>query len=517
MKTSSRLLYFLSFLEGGSVMVCELVGAKMLAPFFGTSLYVWAAVLGLTLFGLTSGYFLGGVFSKKYVNDDKLLFWILICAGFFLVLMPFSSQWIMNASIDFSLQTGAIISLMVFMFPPLLFMGMTSPVIINLLTKDADSAGNSAGNVYAISTLGGILFTFLSGFYLIPEFGVSKPVVVVGLGLALIPTILLLQRKQKMVSLLFVGLIALGSWELYQSDDYPDGFSVLYESEGILGQVKVVDHPSFDITQDERMGRGLLVNNTLQTFVGHDFDMKYSIWSWANYFPTAASIFPKGAKVLLLGLGGGTIVKQFDRLGYEVEAVEIDKRIWDISVEYFNMDPATKVIIDDARHYIKITDKKYDIIVFDTFLSESVPEHLLTIEGFEDALKILKPNGMIMTNFYGFIEGDNGKAARSVYKTFLEAGLQTNILMTPGSEESRNIIFLASRTEKDFSITNYESPYFQKIDNLYEYFYDSKFLDLSDVNVLSDEKPQLSKLYATAAMSWKKSYNAYYQKHFFSK
>ena len=72
-------------------------------------------------------------------------------------------------------------------------------------------------------------------------------------------------------------------------------------------------------------------------------------------------------------------------MGELAPVVEIDRRIWDLSIEYFNMDPATNVIIDDARHYIKVSDKTYDIIVFDTFLSESVPEHLLTREGFADA------------------------------------------------------------------------------------------------------------------------------------
>lgn len=498
-------------------MVCELVGAKMLAPFFGTSLYVWAAVLGLTLLGLASGYFIGGILSKKRSDDDRLLFWVLILAGIFLALMPLSSKWIMSSTIEMSLQAGAIISLFIFMFPPLVFMGMTSPIIINLLTKNPDNAGNSAGNVYAISTVGGILFTFLSGFYFIPAFGVSKPAVVVGVILALFPTLLLLKRKQKTAGGLFLALMILGAWKIGQVEQFPPDYKVLYESEGILGQVRVVDHPSYDITPDARMGRGLLVNNTLQTFVGHENDMQFSIWSWANYFPTAASIFPKGSKVLLLGLGGGTIVKQFHRLGYEVDAVEIDKRIWDVSVEFFNMDPKTNVVIDDARHFIKISKKKYDIIVFDTFLSESVPEHLITKEGFEDARRILNPGGMIMTNFYGFIEGETGKAARCVYKTFIDSGFNTKILVTPGTEDSRNIIFLASEEEKNFSNANYEAPNFEKIDNLYEYFYDAKFINFEGVEALTDERPILSKLYAKASMRWKKSYNEYYQRHFFSK
>lgn len=513
--SDKRYLLFLSFLEGGSVMACELIGAKLLAPYFGTSLYIWAAALALTLGGLTSGYYLGGILSKKYAGSHALLFKVLIAAGVLLCLMPFSSELIMDQSISLSLEMGAIVSLLIFMFPPLVFMGMTSPIIINLLTEDADAAGNSAGNVYAISTLGGIALTFLMGFYIIPTFGLKLPAIIVGSLLAVFPLVSLFFSKKKEASIAAVILIlgiSLGSWT---GKSYTEAYKILYQSEGILGQIKVVDHPSYEITEDERVGRALIVNNTLQTYMGLEDEMKYSIWSWSHYFPTAASIFPKGSKVLLLGLGGGTLVKQLDRLGFSTDVIEIDKRVFDVSVEYFNLNPETHVIIDDARHYIKTTDKKYDIIIYDTFLSESVPEHLLTLEGFEDAKRILTPDGMIMANFYGFIKGNRGMAARSVYKTLKVSGFETEILATPGSEFSRNLIFLASFKEKDFTSASYQEPNFDKIDNLYDFFIEPRTLNLEQAKILSDQRPQLSRMYASAANQWKKSYNEYYRKHFY--
>lgn len=515
--TNKRYLFLLSFLEGGAVMACELIGAKLLAPFFGTSLYVWAAALALTLGGLTLGYFIGGKLSKKYAGSKALLYWVLIAAGLLLVLMPFTSEIIMNQTISMSLEGGAICSLIIFMLPPLMFMGMVSPIIINLLTQEITSAGNNAGNVYAISTLGGILMTFLMGFYIIPNFGLTNPAVITGIILAILPIFSLLYSKNKQVvaPILLIGLSAFLS--LSPDERYVDEYKILYQSEGILGQVKVVDHPSYDITPDSRMGRGLIVNNTLQTFVGIDNDLQYSIWSWAHYFPTAASIFPKKSKVLLLGLGGGTLVKQLQRLDFETDVVEIDKRIRDVSYDFFNLDRSTNVVIDDARHYVRTTDKKYDIVIFDTFLSEAVPEHLITVEGFKDTKKILNPGGMVMINFYGFIKGERGKAARSVYKTLSEVGFKTEVLATPGVESTRNLIFLASLEEKDFSNARYKEPNFEEIDDLYAYFLPLKSLNTSDAISLSDKKPQLARLYTKAAKEWKKSYNAYYQKYFMKK
>lgn len=515
--SGKKYLFFLSFFEGGAVMACELIGAKLLAPFFGTSLYVWAAALALTLGGLTLGYFIGGKLSKKYAGSKDLLYWVLIIAGLLLILMPFTSEWIMNHTIHLELEIGAIFSLMIFMLPPLMFMGMVSPIIINLLTQVAISAGNNAGNVYAISTLGGILMTFLMGFYIIPNFGLTIPAVITGTLLAIFPlaTLLFSNNKKALGVILLIGISSFLS--LSPKERYVQEYKILYQSEGILGQVKVVDHPSYEITADSRIGRGLIVNNTLQTFVGLEHNLQYSIWNWAHYFPTAASVFPKGSKVLLLGLGGGTLVKQLQSLGFDTDVVEIDKRIRDVSFDYFNLDRSTNVVIDDARHYVRTTNKKYDIVIFDTFLSEAVPEHLVTVEGFEDTKKIMNPGGMIMVNFYGFVKGDKGKAARSVYRTLTEVGFITEVLATPGIESSRNLIFLASQEEKDFSDTNYKEPNFERIDDLYKYFLPAKSFQTSDAKILTDKKPQLARLYTKAAKEWKKSYNAYYKKYFVKK
>lgn len=307
------------------------------------------------------------------------------------MLMPFIGNIIMPTMLPYSLEIGALVSLTLFMVPPLICMGMVSPVNINLLTHNFESAGNSAGNVYAISTVGGIVATFLMGFVIIPNFGLTWPAIFFGIILISLPIYKVLQSKLKLGLGAIVLALCTSFLSFSNTQEYYDEYKVLYQSEGIFGQVKVVDHPAYDISVDGREGRGLIVNNTLQTLVDiNDIEMQ-SLWSWANYFPTAASVYPEGSKVLLLGLGGGTLVKQLNDLGFEVDAVEINKRIWEVSNKYFGLNPnILNIIIDDARHYIKKCNKKYDIIIFDTFLSESVPEHLLTTEGLTDTKAIFK-------------------------------------------------------------------------------------------------------------------------------
>ncbi|MBT8270995.1 MAG: hypothetical protein KJO25_03005, partial [Bacteroidia bacterium] len=127
------------------------------------------------------------------------------------------------------------------------------------------------------------------------------------------------------------------------------------------------------------------------------------------------------------------------------------------------------------------------------------------------------PGGMIMINFYGFIKGRKGIAARSVLRTLEHSGYKVEILATPGEAQNRNLIFIASEDYKDFSSVNYDEPNFDKIEDLYDYFIDLKFINTEDAKILTDRKPQLAKLYTEASKEWKKGYNAYYRKHFMRK
>jgi len=178
---SSKFLLIVAFVEGGAVMCVELLSAKMTAPFFGTSLYVWSAVLGITLFALTSGYYLGGIISERY-PARKSLFLILLASTLFIGIMPYTGDAVMQVALNLSLKIGSIISLLVFLFPPLCLLGMTSPLIIRLLSKQIKTVGKITGSVYGTSTFGGILSTFLVGFYLIPWQGLKMT----GFGTALL-------------------------------------------------------------------------------------------------------------------------------------------------------------------------------------------------------------------------------------------------------------------------------------------------------------------------------------------
>ncbi len=167
-----KIILMVSFLEGASVMGVELIGAKLIAPWFGTSLYVWTSVLGVSMLGLASGYYIGGHLSYRQAQGN-LLKKLLLLATLFVGVMPLTATLIMSATQMVDVRLGSLIASIVFIFPPLLLMGMVSPMIIRYCTREKTHTGKIAGSVFAASTIGGVLSVLLSGFYFIPLLGLN--------------------------------------------------------------------------------------------------------------------------------------------------------------------------------------------------------------------------------------------------------------------------------------------------------------------------------------------------------
>lgn len=509
-KSNSYVILILAFIEGANVMTTELLGAKILAPVFGTSLYVWASTLAITLLALMLGYYYGGYYSSAK-NKANAVYVILILAGFGLIVMPFLSILILPTLVKLSLTWGSIIALMLYMFPPLFLMGMSSPIIIHKLTSTANDSGKTAGKVYAVSTLGGVISTFATGFYFLPEMGIKITSFVFGTLLVSYSTFCLIAEKKKYKSLVIVLPLLFFSFSLKTEFPNTDATKVIYHSEGILGQIKVVDNLCYTQTRGRKMGRSLLVNNTGQTTSDLD-NLDYDLWDFAYFFPAITSNLPPKSKVLLMGLGGGTLVKQFNRLKFDVEVVEIDKRVRDVAIEFFKLDPRTKITIDDARHFLISSNNKFDVITFDMFLSETPPAHLFTTESFNIAKNRLTDNGFLLINFYGFLTGDLGRPSRSVIKTLLDCNYKVKLVVTPSDNEmSRNLIIVAAKNKlPDVSNVKYVEPNVPVITNFDNYTISLNSIDLKDADVLTDNKNNLEKDYIKPSRAWREGVNSQY-------
>jgi predicted membrane-bound spermidine synthase len=485
----NRKFYFLlSFIEGGAVMATELLGAKMLAPYFGSSLYVWATVLAVTLGGLAIGYFLGGMLSFKNKNP-LTLFYVLLAAAVFTVLMPFTSKLVLWAIGLHALIPSVIASSICILFPPVLMMGMVSPLIIRAITQDVDQSGRAAGAIYAISTVGGIIATFAFGFYVIPTFGLTLPSIFTGVVLGMIPAIVILRSKEKGKA---IGFFLLCVWAFITAGIKSNStISVVYSAEGLLGQLTVIDYPHLnkDSVVDGHI-RWLFVNRISQTMYNPFADESKKEEKYFTYVYRISDYldsFPKSSKVLLLGLGGGSIVKRLLERGFIVDVCELDTRIAEVAKNYFHLDDRAAITVDDARHHIKTCKKTYDVIIFDTFKGEDPPNHVFTMESLEETKKLLNKQGVIFVNSMGYIDGKAGKAMRSIYKTFLASGFNVEVLPTEPNPDMRNLLFHAS-----LGAIKPNPGYIAQ-----------HTIDLKDAVILTDEYPLLDMLNAEAAKRWR--------------
>lgn len=474
-------------------MAAELLGAKLLAPFFGSSLYVWSSVMAVTLLGLASGYFVGGVVSTK-ANLERRLYLILVIGAIVIAVMPFSVQFCFALFSQMKLLPSVILSSIFLLVPPVFFMGMVSPLIIKLIDGFIVNPGKSSGTVYAISTVGGILATFSFGFIIIPKFGLVMPCVATAFVLGIIPSVMLIRGKSIMpLTLLFALWFSIKSSEIQGNST--SRIKVLEISEGILGQLLVVDLPNDyyfnDSTKKNQYSRWLFVNRTSQTYDDKYADPKKGEERYFTYvykIEKALDTLAKGKKILLLGLGGGAVVNHLSQCGYSFDVCELDDRIYHVAQKYFGLNKSAKVEIDDARHYINTCNKKYDVIIFDTFKGEETPNHVFTKQSLTKVKSMLNEGGLVFVNSFGYWKNKRGLGIRSIYKTFTHEKFNTIVVPTDRDENQRNLVFVASF---DQHLVPNESCIETKLSG--------------DEVVLDDEYPVFEKLNSLAALSWRKS------------
>jgi len=506
-----KILLLVSFLEGGAVMIIELLGAKIIAPYYGTSLYVWSSVLGVTLGALALGYFLGGVISKKYPGKNSL-FMVLLIGAFFTVIAPLIAPQILLLTDGLGVKFGSLASVFLYLMLPITCMGSVSPMIIQLINKGSENAGKSAGTVYAISTVGGILATFLAGFYLIPIIGIKITAFMTGGLLAFVALVYFIYAKNKTIPLILI-ILFLTTVVLNPSPKESDNTKVIYSSTGILGEWKVLDVGQLKIEGNTQIERRLVLNGIDQTYTQVGFE-PLSLWKYPHKIAAYSSMKPEGSKALLLGMAGGSLAYELLAMGMDLDIVDLDERIRHIAKEYFKYNPETSnLFIDDARHYIRNTAIKYDFVVIDLLLGEVQPTHVFSLEGFEDLKKILNEDAIVIINFQGNIDDPiYASGPRSIYKTLEAAGFNVSYFSPPLKKGSKidltkDIFFIASLQKQNYKNMMQNLRYnnwFPYEDFHYDDLIRETPLDLSEAHILVDDKPKLEILNAAVIFNWRK-------------
>lgn len=403
-------LLILVFIAGMASLALEMLGPRLMAPFFGTSLFIWANQIGFTLLYLSLGYYLGGRIADRYPSM-RLLSGITAVAAIFSGLIPFISGPVLNAAAIAlngeipNVFIGSLFTVVLLFSVPTILLGMVSPFAIRLSVSGVGSAGRSAGNLYALSTVGSIIGAFLPVLALIPDLGVRRSFFLVSVVL-LAASLWGLRGRQRLgaaipgalllLPLLLPQFVSLGPLKGVSGIGYG---TVVDERESLYNFIQVVRTP------DGAMN--LLLNE------GHAIHSMYLPGrvlngpSWYTDYALAAPLFAVNGvrdtspRLAVVGLAAGTVAKQYTQVygPVPIDGVEIDPEIVAVGRRYFAMnEPNLHVTIADGRTFMRFSRDTYDVVMVDAYKPPYIPFQLTTKEFFQEARAHMSADGVIMLN-----------------------------------------------------------------------------------------------------------------------
>ncbi len=438
----------LVFVEGIVIMSIELLGSRIIAPFFGSSLDVWTFILALVLAAVATGYFLGGRLSTKK-DKDKLLVFIFLFLSFWIGILPFLSEEIMILTTQMGIFSSLVLSSILIFFIPSFVASMIIPIVIQVLSNNKKQAGKISGLLYFISTFGGIISTLFLGFYIIQSYGIKGPLIFLSTLLLIISMYIINWKADKVLFSIFVGLYILvfSISKSYSHSSEKSSYNLIYQNEGLLGQFRIFDFKGHMGNQ-----RLLTINNIPQNSIVNDTVINESMYNFVHTISSFSRLKPKISSTLILGMGGGSLAQEFINHEFTVDAVDIDNRYWEISQKYFNLSHKVNFFTDDARHFINVCKKKYDIVLIDVTIGEITPSHVFTSQSFKKIYEMLNDNGILFINYSWYINGEEGVSSRSIYKTLNSSGFYTYLNFQNPNDFS-DIIFIGLKQKVYFSET----------------------------------------------------------------
>ncbi|MBO0792403.1 MAG: fused MFS/spermidine synthase [Ktedonobacteraceae bacterium] len=390
-------LVLLVFIGGMVSLALEMCAQRLLGAYFGSSLLIWAILIGLILIYLTVGYFIGGRLADRYPSE-RVLCTLTGIAGLATSLIPLVSPGILNWSvvgmsqISVSIFVASLVGSILLFAIPVTLLGLVSPFAIRLLSRSVGRSGRLSGSLYAISTVGSILGAFLPVLVLIPAIGVRRSLLLFGMVLfaaslwglrphwrfaAAIPAILL--------------VLPLGPLKVIPN--------MIYEKESLYNYIQVTQLPNG--TRQLILNEGEAIHSVFYP----DQNKVLTGWYW-DYF-LAAPYFNQGfqkqqlKRVGIIGLAGGTIAHQFTQVygPVQIDGVEIDPAIVDVGRKFFGMnEPNLNVYTQDGRAFLTTTHEKYDVVAIDAFQQPYIPFQLTTREFFSEIRDHLSATGVVTLN-----------------------------------------------------------------------------------------------------------------------
>lgn len=449
-------------------MVIELIAARILAPYIGVSLYTWTSIIGVILAGIALGNYLGGKIADRYPSPIVLAA-IFFAGGLLTIAILPATRVVASAHLfgnlpvllNFTLKTSFVF------FLPAIVLSMVSPIVIKLTLADLGQTGGIVGTIYACSTAGSILGTFMTGFYFILWFGTRTTV---WLAAAI---------------LLLTGIIAWFSWRVPGRWDISLKNFIIWmvAIEGVLTSIflfqfreswqeirnssreiytRESNYFTIRVLQGDVNVRILSLDRLIHSYTNPD-DPTVLVYEYVKVFEEIARYITRedsAPRILHLGGGGYTFPRYMEAVYSESvnEVVEIDPVVTQVAHEELGLplDTSIKTYNQDARFFLiqRKTEDKYDIVIGDVFNDRSTPYHLTTLE-FGKLLKAhMAEDGIYLVNII-----DNYKYGRYM-PAFIYTLKQTFnyvYLFSSGEnwEEARAGTFVIAATDYPIDLTDY--------------------------------------------------------------
>jgi spermidine synthase len=389
-------LGLLVFVVGAASLGAEIAAARLMAPFFGASTIVWANTIGVVLVSLSIGYWLGGRFADRH-PDRRGLCSLVLVAALAIGLVPFAADPFLDVSVEALDQVsagaflGSLFAVSVLVAPPVVLLGAAAPYAIRLAVERVEESGTVAGRMYAISTIGSLVGTFASALLLIPVLGTRRTFLVFALACAAVAvTGVARKRLGVLVPATIVVLLALPVGTIKASGEG----RVLEEVDSRYQYARVVEEPDGDRLLELNEGQAV------HSMYRPDSYLTGNVWDEYLVLGFAALRRPP-ASVAILGNAAGTTARA---LGHffprtQVDGVEIDAELTRLGRRWFDMrNPRLSVHHEDARPFLRRTERRYDLIMVDAYRQPYIPFYLATREFFELVRDRLRPGGAVIVN-----------------------------------------------------------------------------------------------------------------------
>ena len=430
-------LYVTAGVTGAAVMIVEILGARMLAPYVGTSHFVWTAQIAVTLVALACGYYLGGRLVGRSTKLGRLYGAIAVAAAFLSCTVA-AREWVVYRFLSLPLPVGSLLSSTFLFFVPLCLLAMTGPFLVRVVTRSVSEVGGNVGRLSSVSTIGSFLGTVAIGYVLIPllpnsvtMYGTSAVLIALALSY-----FLLWSRKASSLggtaAVAVIGLV-IGALGVHAEGFRNPALEELYRgnsSFGLLQVLQVKDQPSRLYLSD------YLIQNTYDVRQGRSMSMfTYMLSGLARAYA------PRLDRVLCIGMGVGIVPRELAREGAAVDVVEINPAVVPIAQKYFDLDPgAFRLFIGDGRYFLNKSTDTYDAVILDAFLGDSSPSHLMSREAFQAIRRVLSPDGVLVMNTFADFTSGSDFAGASLAKTLAAVFPSVRIHGSRGG----NTLFVAS-------------------------------------------------------------------------